>query len=165
MRQAAITAPMAKPKTYGLTHIAVGVKDLKKTKDFYQSVFDMKVMYDEPDFIQLTTPGAHDIIVEKNNSATGTSGGIAHFGFRLRNAGDIEAMKKKIRQAGGVITDQESSLRARRISFSMIRMATKSRCGMSCWRSGIPSFSTQRGYRICQGRFHGTIPDGGQRNG
>lgn len=102
-----ITVPMTKPKTYGLTHMAVGVKDLQKTKAFYQSVFDMEVMYDEPDFIQLTTPGAHDIIVfEKTKSATGNSGGIAHFGFRLRNAGDIDAMEKKIREAGGVITDQ-----------------------------------------------------------
>lgn len=98
---------MTKPKTYGLTHIAVGVKDLKKTKAFYQSVFDMEVMYDEPDFIQLTTPGAHDIIVfEKNKNATGNSGDIVHFGFRLRNAGDVGAMENKIRQAGGVITDQ-----------------------------------------------------------
>ena len=98
---------MTKPKTYGLTHIAVGVRDLNKTKAFYQSVFDMEVMYDEPDFIQLTTPGAHDIIVfEKNKSATGNSGSIAHFGFRLRNAEDIEAMAEKLRQAGGVITDQ-----------------------------------------------------------
>jgi catechol 2,3-dioxygenase-like lactoylglutathione lyase family enzyme len=97
---------MNRPKTYGLTHIAVGVKDLRRTKDFYQAVFDMEVMYDEPDFLQLTTPGAHDIIVfEKKKEATGNSGGIVHFGFRLRDSKDIEAMEK-IRKAGGLITGQ-----------------------------------------------------------
>jgi catechol 2,3-dioxygenase-like lactoylglutathione lyase family enzyme len=98
---------MSKPKTYGLTHIAVGVKDLQRTKVFYQTIFDMEVMYDEQDFIQLTTPGSHDILVfEKSKGADGRSGGIVHFGFRLRNAKDITVMEQKIREAGAVITDQ-----------------------------------------------------------
>ena len=71
---------MKTPATYGLSHIAVAVKDLQKTKVFYQQVFDMEVMYEEEDFIQLTTPGAHDILVfERTRDATGKSGGIAHF--------------------------------------------------------------------------------------
>jgi lactoylglutathione lyase len=97
---------MAKPKTYGLTHIAVAVKDLTRTKMFYQSVFDMEVMYDEADFIQLTTPGTNDILVfEKKANVKGDSGGIAHFGFRLRDPKDIRAMERKILDAGGKITD------------------------------------------------------------
>ena len=94
--------------TYGLTHIAVAVKDLQRTSAFYQTVFDMKVMYNERDFIQLTTPGCNDIIVfeQKRNASVGKSGGIAHFGFRLRQAKDIGKLEKKIRKAGGKITDQ-----------------------------------------------------------
>src|SRR5688572_8621896 len=96
-----------KTLTYGLTHMAVAVKDLKRTLTFYQSVFDMEVMYQEKDFIQLTTPGCHDIIVfEKKDHASGNSGGIAHFGFRLRSAKDIAAIEKKILKAGAEITDQ-----------------------------------------------------------
>ena len=34
-------------KTYGLTHLAVLVKDLKRTVAFYQHVFGMEVMYDQ----------------------------------------------------------------------------------------------------------------------
>jgi predicted enzyme related to lactoylglutathione lyase len=98
---------MNKTKTYGLTHIAVSVKDLVRTKAFYQTVFDMEIMYDEPDFIQLTTPGTHDILVfEKKRNVTGNSGGIAHFGFRLREPGDIRDLQRKIKKAGGVITGQ-----------------------------------------------------------
>ena len=64
--------------TYGLTHLAVAVKDLQKTKAFYEAVFSMEVMYEEANFIQLTTPGTHDILVfELNPKANGNSGGIA----------------------------------------------------------------------------------------
>ena len=93
-----------KPATYGLTHIAISVSDLKRTKKFYQTVFDMEVMYDEPGFIQLTTPGSRDILVfEKAKKPDTNTGGIAHFGFRLRKAKDIDAVLKKIRKAGGKI--------------------------------------------------------------
>jgi catechol-2,3-dioxygenase len=93
--------------TYGLTHIAVAVKDLKRTAKFYQKVFDMELMYNERGFIQLTTPGTNDILVfEKSKNANGKTGGIAHFGFRLRKAKDIGKMEKKIKEAGGKIKDQ-----------------------------------------------------------
>lgn len=96
---------MAPPKTYGLTHIAVAVKDLQKTKEFYCSVFDMTVMYHEENFIQLTTPGTHDILVfEKKEPAP--TGGIAHFGFRLKNPNDISEMGNRVKQFGGSIIEQ-----------------------------------------------------------
>lgn len=90
--------------TFGLTHIAIAVKNLAVTKAFYQAVFDMEIMYEEATFIQLTTPGTHDILVfEKNPKADGKSGGIAHFGFRLRNPESISLMEEKILAAGGRI--------------------------------------------------------------
>jgi catechol-2,3-dioxygenase len=96
-----------KPKTYGLTHIAIAVKDLEKTSSFYQKVFDMEVMYKEENFLQLTTPGSHDIIVfEKKKASYGKTGGIIHFGFRLKNADDIDEMAKRIQSTGGKITSK-----------------------------------------------------------
>ncbi len=91
--------------TYGLTHIAVAVNDIKRTLLFYTTVFDMDVMYHEKDFIQLTTPGCKDILVfeQKQDAAIGTSGGIAHFGFRLRESDKISALREKIVSAGGTI--------------------------------------------------------------
>ena len=99
---------MNRTATYGLTHLAIVVKDLKKTKEFYTNVFDMEVMYDTEDFIQLTTPGCNDVIVfEKNEKIqVGSSGGIIHFGFRLRNPEDIDNVLKKIKNAGGRIKDK-----------------------------------------------------------
>jgi len=98
---------MKKAKTYGLTHIAIAVKDLDQTLAFYQKVFEVKVMYHRDDFLQVTTPGANDIIVfEQEKADHGKTGGIAHFGFRLRDAKDIDEMAGRIKSAGGTIIDK-----------------------------------------------------------
>ena len=98
---------MKKAKTYGLTHIAIAVKDLDQTLAFYQKVFEVRVMYHKDDFLQVTTPGANDIIVfEKKKADYGKTGGIVHFGFRLRDAKDIDEMAKRIKSAGGTIIDK-----------------------------------------------------------
>jgi len=98
---------MKKAKTYGLTHIAMAVKDLDQTLAFYQKVFEVKVMYHRDDFLQVTTPGANDIIVfEQEKADHGKTGGIAHFGFRLRDAKDIDEMAGRIKSAGGTIIDK-----------------------------------------------------------
>ena len=92
--------------TYGLTHIAIAVRDFDRTLDFYQTIFDVEVMYKEDDFLQVTTPGAHDIIVfEKKEGAFGQTGGIAHFGFRLRKPDDIADILEKLKRLGAIITD------------------------------------------------------------
>jgi catechol 2,3-dioxygenase-like lactoylglutathione lyase family enzyme len=95
-------------KTYGLTHLAIAVQDLNRTLKFYQDVFDMQVMYHKENMIQLTTPGCNDIIVfeKKPGSLIGSSAGIAHFGFRLRDPGDIEDLHSRIIKAGGTIIEK-----------------------------------------------------------
>ena len=99
---------MINSKTYGLTHLAIAVKDVDRTMKFYQQVFDMQVMYHEKGFLQMTTPGCNDIIVfeENTNRPIGETGGIAHFGFRLKDPADIDAMTEKIIAAGGTIMDK-----------------------------------------------------------
>jgi catechol-2,3-dioxygenase len=99
---------MDRSPTYGLTHLAVGVKNLKTTLQFYQVVFDMKVMYHESKMLQLTTPGTNDILVfeEKEGGNIGTSGGIAHFGFRLKTPVDITAIRERVIRAKAEIVDE-----------------------------------------------------------
>jgi len=99
---------MRKTTTYGLTHIALVVKDLERTLKFYRQVFDMSVMYHTDDFLQLTTPGCHDILVfeKSENVQAGKGGGIVHFGFRLRDPKGIDDVVERIDQAGGKIKDQ-----------------------------------------------------------
>lgn len=98
---------MKKAKTFGLTHIAIAVNDLKKTLVFYQQVFDVEVMYKQDGFLQVTTPGSKDIIVfEKKKAPYGQTGGIAHFGFRLRDPRDIDEITDRVRKAGGTIINK-----------------------------------------------------------
>jgi predicted enzyme related to lactoylglutathione lyase len=94
---------MKSAKTYGLTHITIAVKDLDRTLAFYQKVFDVEVMYLQEDFLQVTTPGANDIIVFEKKKPNTNTGGIAHFGFRLKNAKNIDEIAKRIKIAGGKV--------------------------------------------------------------
>jgi catechol 2,3-dioxygenase-like lactoylglutathione lyase family enzyme len=92
-------------KTLGLTHIALPVKDIKKSSLFYQKIFGVKEMYRSDDFIQVQTPGSKDIIVfEKGKKAT-TSKNNFHFGFRLTKPSGMNKIIETIKQAGGKIKD------------------------------------------------------------
>jgi catechol 2,3-dioxygenase-like lactoylglutathione lyase family enzyme len=99
---------MKNSMTYGLTHLAISVQNVRRTKEFYHNVFGMETMYDQEGFIQMTTPGCHDILVfeENKNSTIGNTGGIAHFGFRLKEAKNIDEMVNRIISAGGQIVDK-----------------------------------------------------------
>lgn len=98
---------MAGPKTYGLTHLALAVRDVERTLGFYRAVFDVEVMYRQGGFLQVRTPGCDDIIVfEEKDADFGVTGGIAHFGFRLRDPDEIGEMAKRVRRAGGTIHDE-----------------------------------------------------------
>lgn len=99
---------LKKQETYGLTHLAILVKDLKRTLAFYKEVFDAAVMYEEASWAQITTPGSHDIIVFEQSASpsVGKTGGIVHFGFRLREPGQIDEMVRRVKKAGGKIKEQ-----------------------------------------------------------
>jgi catechol 2,3-dioxygenase-like lactoylglutathione lyase family enzyme len=93
--------------TYGLTHIALAVRDAERAFQFYQRVFGAVAVYRQPGFIQAQTPGSRDVLVfeEESSLASGT-GGIAHFGFRLIDPADIGSAVTAVEQAGGKIVDQ-----------------------------------------------------------
>ena len=94
-------------RTYGLSHVALGVADPERAFAFYESVFGMVAVYRGDDFIQAQTPGAHDVIVfERSTRSVGKSAGIAHFGFRLIKPKDIDDAAKRVRHAGGTVTEQ-----------------------------------------------------------
>src|SRR2546421_4641705 len=92
---------------YGLTHIALAVKDAELSLRFYRKVFAAKLVYRATGFIQAQTPGTRDVLVfEENAPRTGKRGGIAHFGFRLTDPHDIETAAQAVRQAGGRISSK-----------------------------------------------------------
>ena len=93
-------------KTFGLTHIALPVKDVKHSSAFYQKIFGVKEMYRYADFIQVQTPGSKDIIVfEKQKKKNTNSKKEFHFGFRLPKPSSLKPIIKKIKDAGGKIKE------------------------------------------------------------
>jgi len=93
-------------KTFGLTHIALSVRDVKQSSAFYQKIFGVKEMYSYPDFIQVQTPGSKDIIVfEKQKKKTVNAKKGFHFGFRLPKPSELKTIIKKIKEAGGKIKE------------------------------------------------------------
>jgi catechol 2,3-dioxygenase-like lactoylglutathione lyase family enzyme len=94
-------------KTYGLTHVAVAVRDVKRASKFYRSVFGAVEVYKKDDLVQLQTPGSRDVLVfEEKPKLAGKAGGIAHFGFRLQNPKDIDAAARAVKKAGGRVRSQ-----------------------------------------------------------
>lgn len=94
-------------KTYGLTHIALAVKDAARAFHFYREVFGMVEVYNQGGFIQAQTPGSRDVLVfDESAPRKGKPGGIAHFGFRLRDPMDIGSAASAVEKAGGTIREQ-----------------------------------------------------------
>jgi len=92
-------------RTYGLTHIALPVKDVHRTALFYEKVFGVKAMYRRPGFIQVQTPGSRDILVFEEGAP---AGGSIHFGFRLTEPADPDELARIVLAAGGSVKDKGS---------------------------------------------------------
>ena len=98
---------MSPVRTYGLTHVALAVKDPKRSSKFYAAVLGARTVYADPKFVQVQTPGTRDVIVfEKDAARAGKRGGVVHFGFRLHSPRDIRRAAAAITRAGGRITSQ-----------------------------------------------------------
>jgi catechol 2,3-dioxygenase-like lactoylglutathione lyase family enzyme len=94
-------------KTFGLTHLVLGVKDVEHAFGFYEAVFGMVAVYRSDEFLQAQTPGARDVLVfERSKAHQGKTGGVAHFGFRLTSPGDIANAAAAVEAAGGTIVEQ-----------------------------------------------------------
>ena len=94
-------------KTYGLTHIALAVRDPERSLRFYQELAGFQATYRHDDMIQAQIPGSRDLLVlQRDPERAGRSGGILHFGLRLTDPADIEEAARAVERAGGSIRDQ-----------------------------------------------------------
>ena len=94
-------------RTHGMTHLALYVRDVRRSSAFYCALFGMKETYARDGWVQLETPGSMDLLVfEQNADRAGVAGGIAHFGFRLVNPADAESAARFVMEAGGTVTSR-----------------------------------------------------------
>ena len=123
--------PMPSPvKTYGLTHVALAVRDPQRSLAFYQAVLGVIAVYEAKNFVQAQTPGSRDVLVfERRPRQAGKAGGVAHFGFRLRRPPTWRRRSSRSEPPGGRFASMASSCRVSPTSSSPIPTATRSRSG------------------------------------
>ncbi len=90
-------------ETHGLTHISLSVEDPDRSLAFYQALFGVRECHREENSIQVQGPGPHDILVFERRASHGQPGGIDHFGFRLRDPGQIGEAVRQAEAAGAKI--------------------------------------------------------------
>ena len=91
-------------KTFGLTHLALAVRDVERSLKFYQQVFGVEAYSREPGRIHVKTPQCHDVITfDQHAPKPGEGGGIIHFGFRLLSPQDIDTAVQEVERAGGKV--------------------------------------------------------------
>jgi len=98
-------------RTQGLTHIHLVVRDLERSLRFYCDVFGMCEQFRAgPKMVFLNTAGSRDMITLNEDpaaaAAAGTMGGIAHFGFRLEDASQLDAAIAEVERAGGKLVER-----------------------------------------------------------
>jgi catechol 2,3-dioxygenase-like lactoylglutathione lyase family enzyme len=94
-------------RTYGLAHVALAVRDVRRSLAFYRQALGMVAVYEHDSFVQAQTPGTHDVLVlEQDAERAGRAGGIIHFGFRLADPAAVDATANAVEAAGGTITNR-----------------------------------------------------------
>lgn len=85
----------------GLSHIALKVRDLKQTEEFYIGVLGLKVAFRHPpSMIFLRTPGSDDLLnFVKSNQRFSANQGLEHIGFKVTAAG-LKRMEKTCKDHG-----------------------------------------------------------------
>jgi catechol 2,3-dioxygenase-like lactoylglutathione lyase family enzyme len=94
-------------RSFGLTHLALGVTDVDRAFEFYSAVFGMVAVFRSNSFLQAQTPGARDVLVFERSDKNGhETGGVEHFGFRLTDPSDIDRAAAEVEKAGGTIVEK-----------------------------------------------------------
>ncbi len=91
-------------RSHGLSHVSLSVKDPDRSLRFYSEAFGCQEYHRDEKSIQVKGPGLWDVIAfEKNPGLAGKKGGVAHFGVRLVDPGDMDLAVSVVERAGGKI--------------------------------------------------------------
>ena len=96
-------------KTFGLSHIQLTVKNLERSIRFYQQLLGMEELFRiGSNAVMLQTPGSKEVFTLNCNpefNQSGEMGGIAHFGFRLKDTIEMTELLDAVVQAGGTFIE------------------------------------------------------------
>ena len=90
------------PRFLGLRHVALNVRDVQKSRDFYCDVLGMTVEWlPDPDNAYLTS-GQDNLALHKlpGGAHPGPVQALDHIGFVVRNAEDVDKWADRIRSSG-----------------------------------------------------------------
>jgi catechol 2,3-dioxygenase-like lactoylglutathione lyase family enzyme len=94
-------------RTFGLTHLALAVRDPEASARFYVEAFGGQGTYADAESVQVDGPGPQDVIVFTRDEANaGKAGGIGHFGFRLMDPADVDEAVKAALDAGASLIER-----------------------------------------------------------
>ena len=92
---------MARTRPYGLRHLNLKTRDLKKTRGFYTEVMELKVAFEGVrDMIFLRTPKGDDLLAfTKTSGRIRPDHGMDHFGFCVTRT-FFKGLEKKLAEIG-----------------------------------------------------------------
>lgn len=95
-------------ETQGLRHINLLIADVHRAKAFYERVFGLQELFrDGPGMVFLRPPGTRDTItLQQSPDASGGTGNIDHFGFRLADRRQLERAIEEVIAAGGALLER-----------------------------------------------------------
>jgi catechol 2,3-dioxygenase-like lactoylglutathione lyase family enzyme len=91
-------------RTYGLSHINIPISNLERSVGFYTGLFGMQVIRRFDDCAMLRTPGTHEVMtlsVEPEEAKKMAKLAGFHFGFRLTELIDMNAVLEEAVRLGG----------------------------------------------------------------
>jgi len=87
----------------GMRHIALKVKDIKRSKNFYQEIFGMEVIWEpDPQNVYLSS-GCDNLAlheVPERGAASSTERQLDHLGFVVESVERVKELEKEFRDKG-----------------------------------------------------------------
>ena|ERR1051326_897133 len=93
---------MDQPSFLGLRHVALNVRDVKKSVDFYTRVLGMRVEWEPDDDNVYLTSGADNLAIHRltDPDKLGPVQSVDHIGFVVRTAQDVDVWANRIKELG-----------------------------------------------------------------
>ncbi len=107
---------MTAPVPLGIRHVAIRVRDLKKSEDFYVGLLGYRVEWrPDADNVYLTL-GSDNLALHREEKVL-RPGALDHFGLCLRKPEDVDAWAARLRAAGVTLAKEPKTHRDGSRSF------------------------------------------------